>query len=118
MWLTGSATVSWGRAQSSGIAHCAPKDRVEVYGTKGTLVYDIAGERILMASLNDESLKELPLGDDEKREWAVELGFIQAVRGERDPEPSFEDGIAYMDVVEATARSCETGNGVPLPLSR
>jgi len=100
----------------SGLAHLAPSNRVEVYGCHGTILYDLAGERIYTARTSDESLKELPLSDDESREWTVELDFIRAVRGERDPEPSFEDGVAYMDVVEAAARSCRTGEQIRLPL--
>jgi predicted dehydrogenase len=100
----------------SGIAHCPPGDRVEVYGCHGTLLYDLVAERIYSAQLEDETLKELPLPDDERREWEVEKDFIRAIRGEAPPEPSFADGVAYMDVVEAVARSCETGERVPLPL--
>ena len=101
----------------SGISHCAPKDRVEVYGSKGTLVYEITSEKIFMATLADSELKQVTPPEEETRDWEVELDFIRAIRGEKDPEPSFEDGVAYMDVVEATARSCKTGERVHLPLA-
>lgn len=100
----------------SGIAHAAPTDRMEVYGSKGTLVYEMNPERILGARLNEGGLKELALPDDESRGWEVELDFIRVLRGEKAPEPSFEDGVAYMDVVDATARSCWSGSRIPLPL--
>lgn len=100
----------------SGIAHSAPTDRVEVYGSKGVLIYDIAGEKVLLAEYPHGILKELPLLDDESKRWEVELDFVRAVRGERPPEPGFEDGVAYMDVVEATALSCHSGARISLPL--
>jgi predicted dehydrogenase len=100
----------------SGLAHCAPTDRVEVYGCHGTILYDLVAEKIYSAQLEDDSLKELPLPDDERRDWEVESDFIRAIRGEKDPEPSFEDGVAYMDVVEGVARSCRSGERIELPL--
>ncbi len=100
----------------SGIAHAAPTDRIEIYGSQGTLVYEIDSERILGARLGEGSLKELALPDDESKGWEVELDFIRVLRGEKAPEPSFEDGVAYMDVVDATARSCRSGSRIPLPL--
>ncbi|KXK29174.1 MAG: Gfo/Idh/MocA family oxidoreductase [Candidatus Omnitrophica bacterium] len=100
----------------SGIAHAAGGDRIEVYGSEGTLVYDIDNECLLGARLDERTLKELPLSDDESRGWEVELDFIRVVRGEKEPDPSFEDGVAYMDVVEATARSCQSGMRIELPL--
>lgn len=100
----------------SGTAHAAPSDRIEMYGAEGTLVYEIEADRVLGAKYPGDPLKELPLSDDESNGWEVELDFIRAVRGERAPEPSFEDGVAYMDVVEATARSTLTGRRIVLPL--
>jgi predicted dehydrogenase len=100
----------------SGLAHLAPSDRMEVYGCHGTLVYDFKADRILLGRMEDEALKEVPIPDDEWRMWEVELDFIRAVRGEAPPWPSFEDGVAYMDVVEAVARSSQTGQRIELPL--
>ncbi len=100
----------------SGIAYAAPTDRIEVYGSEGTLVYEMDPERILGARLGEGGLKELALPDDESRGWEVELDFIRVLRGEKAPEPSFEDGVAYMDVVDATARSCRSGSRILLPL--
>jgi predicted dehydrogenase len=100
----------------SGIAHAAPSDRIEVYGSKGALVYEMDPERILGTRLGEGGLKELALPDDESRGWEVELDFIRVLRGEQAPDPSFEDGVAYMDVVDATVRSCRSGSRIPLPL--
>lgn len=100
----------------SGIAHAAPTDRIEIYGSQGTLVYDIDQDLLLGSRLGEGGLKEMALPDDESKGWEVELDFIRVLRGEKAPEPSFEDGVAYMDVVDATARSCRSGSRIPLPL--
>lgn len=100
----------------SGISHAAPSDRIEMYGSQGTLLYDVDADRVWGARVGEGSLKELALPDDESKGWEVELDFIRVLRGEKAPEPSFEDGVAYMDVVDATARSCRSGSRIPLPL--
>jgi predicted dehydrogenase len=100
----------------SGIAHAAPGERMEVYGSQGTLLYDFTREQIFGAKIDEGSLKEVPHSDDESKGWEVESDFIRVLRGEQAPDPSFEDGVAYMDVVEATARSCVGGQRVHLPL--
>lgn len=100
----------------SGLAHAAPNHSVEVYGCHGTIVYDLIAERVLTAQLGESGLKELALSDDECRGWEVEQDFIRAVRGEKAPEPSFEDGVAYMEWVEAVTQSYQTGQRIELPL--
>lgn len=100
----------------SGIAHAAPTDRIEVYGSEGTLIYDFVTETIQGVRKDQGDLKELAVLDDESCGWEVELDFVRAVRGEKPPQPSFEDGVAYMDVVDATARSCRSGHRISLPL--
>jgi predicted dehydrogenase len=117
VWMTAEmASGAVAQYSLSGIAHAASSDRIEVYGSKGTLIYDMGSDVLLAAEFPQGSLKEMPLSDDESSGWEVELDFVRAVRGERPPEPSFEDGVAYMDVVEATALSCRTGSRVHLPL--
>lgn len=117
VWVT-ARMVSGAIAQYSlsGIAHAGGGDRIEVYGSAGTLVYDIDNDRLLGAGLDEGTLKEITLPDDESKGWEVEMDFIRVVRGQMDPSPSFDDGVAYMDVVEATARSCHSGMRIELPL--
>ena len=43
--------------------------------------------------------------------------FAQAIRDGRAPEVGAENGRAAVELVEATARSSETGQAVHLPLS-
>lgn len=100
----------------SGLAHLAPKNCVEIYGCHGTIVYDFVEEKILTAQLGESSLKEMALSDDQSKVWEVELDFIRAVRGEAQPEPSFEDGVDYMEWVDAVTKSYRMGAKVTLPL--
>ena len=52
----------------------------------------------------------------EAREWTVEADFINAVRGgKRTIEPSFWDGLKYMEMTEAIFRSARTGQAVEMP---
>lgn len=98
----------------SGVAPQAPGDRMEVYGTEGTLVYDFENESISMGNRSAKSLEEIKIPEELQQGWQVEEDFIAAVRshGGVRPSPSFEEGLAYMKVVQATAESVLTGKTV------
>jgi predicted dehydrogenase len=52
----------------------------------------------------------------EARAWTVEADFVAAVReGKRDPEPSFWDGLKYMEFTDAVFKSAAEGHAVDLP---
>lgn len=101
----------------SGIARQAGLNSIELYGSAGTLKYELQADRILGAQAGDQELREIPITPQEARPWTVEGDFIAAVRaGRRDPEPSFADGVRYMDFTEAIFRAAEGGTIVELPL--
>lgn len=91
----------------SGVAANAPGDRIELYGRDGVLVYDIAKDAIYHGTRDVNELNLLPITEDLAVPWRVEEDFIAAVRshGGVQPRPSFEDGVAYMRVVQAVAES-------------
>jgi predicted dehydrogenase len=95
---------------------------IELYGSEGTIRYqfgvDTPGSgKILAGKASDSALQEVPISDDEARPWTVERDFVEAVRaGKRDPEPSFWDGLKYMEFTEAVFRSAKEGRAVDLPL--
>jgi predicted dehydrogenase len=107
----------------SGVARLgdAP-NAIEVYGSEGSIRYqagqDAPGSgRILAARTSDAELKDVPIPDAEARSWTVEADFIAAVReGKTDPEPSFLDGLKYMEFTEAVFKSAAEGRAVDLPL--
>ena len=101
----------------SGVArHAAEANAFEIYGSEGTIRYEYAADRILAGKADDPGLKEVSIPADRAREWTVEADFVEAVRaGKRSVEPSFWDGLKYMEMTEAIFRSAETGRAVDLP---
>jgi predicted dehydrogenase len=106
----------------SGVARFgAEPNAIEIFGSDGTIRYlsgtDAPGSgRILAARADEPGLRDLPILDDEARSWTVEADFIRAVReGIRDPEPSFWDGLKYMEFTDAVFRSAAEGRAVTLP---
>lgn len=101
----------------SGLARHAGMNSVELYGSDGVLKYEYQADRILGGKADDKELFELPIAPEEERHWTVEADFINAIRtGNRTPEPSFADGVRYMEFTEAIFRSADTGRAVDLPL--
>ena len=101
----------------SGAAHHArDANRFEIYGSEGTIRYLAGADQILAGRDDDAELAEVPITPDEERRWTVEADFIEGVRsGRRSVEPSFWDGLKYMELTEAIFRSVETGRAVDLP---
>ncbi|MCL4545871.1 MAG: Gfo/Idh/MocA family oxidoreductase [Chloroflexi bacterium] len=101
----------------SGIARHAGANTFELYGSAGVLKYDYQADRLFGARAQDAELHEIIITSSEERRWTVEHDWIAAIRsGNRTPEPSFRDGLAYMEATEAIFRSAESGQAVDLPL--
>jgi predicted dehydrogenase len=100
----------------SGVARFAPHNRIELYGAEGTLLYDLDTDEIRGARAGDAGLRPIPIPPEEARPWTVERDFIAAIREGRPVEPSFADGVRYMEFTEAVWRAAETGRTVELPL--
>jgi predicted dehydrogenase len=91
----------------------------QIYGTEGTIRYlfEMGANTILAGRSTDSELREVPIPPEEERHWTAEVDFINAVReGRRAVEPTFWDGLKYMELTEAIFRSIETGRTVTLPL--
>lgn len=100
----------------SAVARFGMDPRIEAYGSEGTLIYNL-NDTILGARKGDDALKEIPIPDDEVKEWTVEKDFVDAiVSGEGEPETTFYQGVKYMELTEAVFRSIETGQTMKLPL--
>lgn len=111
----------------SGVARFAPQNMIQLYGSAGTLLYnldtdEIRGGRAGAAASESEAVP-IPIPPDLAREWTVEADFVRAIRAIRaeDPaatsvEPSFADGLLYMEFTEAVYRSGEQGRAITLPL--
>ena len=96
-----------GVLEFSGVNAHAPGDRLDIYGDKGTLVYDFATDIVQVGKVGDKDLRVIDLTSDLLTEWRVEDDFIAAVKskGRIRPGPDFEDGVRYMRVVQAVADS-------------
>lgn len=101
----------------SGLCDNPPDETAEIHGTAGTIVYNFTADKILAASRGAAPLAEVPFGS-ERRDWTVERDFIDAVRsGNRSRiEPTFEQGVKYMEFIEAVWLSQQQGCVVQLPL--
>ncbi len=98
----------------SGVARFAPANRFEFYGSEGTIVYNIDRDELLGARVGEKELTLLQVPAEMERSWTVEADFIAAVRGESVDtiNPTFEQGLKYMEFTEAVVRSAETGQAV------
>jgi predicted dehydrogenase len=108
----------------SGVTPFGQAAAIHLYGSAGTLQYDLLTDRIRGASLHRgqkpgpaSELPEVPIPPERARSWQVEADFIAAIRERRPIELStFDNGVAYMEFTEAVARSAEQGEVVALPL--
>jgi predicted dehydrogenase len=112
----------------SGVAAYAPGDAIEIYGTRGVLRYDVLSHRVLVGRVDPSRrvrpglVAERPAPEaveipaDLRGEWRVEADFAAAIREGAPVYPSFDDGLSYMEFVEAVARSIHEERVVRLPL--
>lgn len=96
-----------GVLEFSGIDALAAGDRLEVYGDVGTMTYDFGTDVIQAGKIGDRDLHTVELTPALEGEWSVEDDFVAAVKskGRIRPRPDFDDGLAYMRVVQAVADS-------------
>jgi predicted dehydrogenase len=92
-----------------------PGDRLTIWGTRGTLRYGF-GATLEMAGVG-EALKEVEVPAGLRKEWWAEEDFIAAVRQARagrvfKVSPDFDEGLLYMQKVEAVHLSASTGRSV------
>ena len=100
----------------SGVLHHGPGSQIHLYGSTGTLKYELAPENRLLGARADESqLAEITVPEHEIRGWRVEEEFIDAIRGRAPIElTDFATGVRYMEFTDAVARSAAEGNAVGL----
>lgn len=96
-------------------AAMAPKDSIEIYGSKGAIVYTLPGDGIMGATEGMEDMEVLEPRPEEIREQTTDVEFIQAIREGTPVHPSFEEGLRYMEFCEGVAQSVHFGKPVDLP---
>jgi len=106
-----------GMFRLSGVVWHDPRLEIALYGSDGTLIYDLLGDAIRGAKRSDSELKPMPVPGALRGGWQVESDFIAAIRGERPvTRTDFATGVAYMQFTEAVARSSRHQMPVGLPL--
>ena len=108
---------SIGTYRFSGVTHHGGGLKVELYGSRGTLIYDLTDDEIRGAQRNEAKLEVLPIPDAMRGGWQVEAEFIASIRGEKPVTRNpFSVGVKYMQFTEAVARSSRHQQAVSLPL--
>jgi predicted dehydrogenase len=115
--LTGQTDGSRGVYRLSAVAWHGSGLTISLFGADGTLIYDLTRDEIRGARKRDPALMPLPIPDELRGGWRVEADFIDAIRGVRPvTHTTFTDGVAYMQLTEAVARSSRHSSPVDLPL--
>lgn len=92
-------------------------DRIEVYGERATLVYEVNADRLYGARPGG-SLEAVAIHEDDRYDvtnWRVERDVIDAIRLGTPYRPDFEDGLRYMGVVQAVYTSAAQQRRVEVP---
>jgi predicted dehydrogenase len=90
---------------------------IALYGSEGTLIYDLTRDEIQGARRGERELAPLTIPAHLRGGWRVEADFVAAIRGERPvTHTDFATGVRYMQFTEAVARSSRHQSPVTLPL--
>lgn len=115
--LTTQADGSIGVYDLSGVVRHETEMSISLFGSAGTLVYDLARDQIRGAVSTEREPRVLAIPEDGRSGWNVEADFIAAIRGERPvTRTDFLTGVRYMHFTEAVARSSRHEQPVDLPL--
>lgn len=86
---------------------------ISLFGSQGTLHWRM-GDAMTFAALGEEP-RDLEPDDGTAGEWRVEQDFVDSIRtGAPVVLTSFEDGVHYMEIIEATHRSRLEGRAVDI----
>jgi predicted dehydrogenase len=108
----------------SGVTPVGQGMSITLYGSEGTLHYDLTTDRIRGAGRrpgrspsSTSRLEQIIIPAEKAREWRVEADFVDAIReGKPITLTDFATGVSYMEFTEAVARSAKHGEAVRLPL--
>jgi len=103
----------------SGITLFGPGSQIHLYGSQGTLKYELAPRDQVWGGRRGESeLHEIPVPPEEEYGWHVEEEFIAAIRGQRQVEfTSVAAGVRYMEFTQAVVESAASSRAVELPIA-
>jgi predicted dehydrogenase len=106
-----------GTYRLSGVVWHSNGSSIAIFGSEGTLVYDLKRDELRGARRGEPDLKPIAIPEEIRGGWRVEADFIDAIRGERPVTcNTFLDGAHDMQFTEAVARSSRHQSPVDLPL--
>ena len=102
----------------SGIDLFGPGQQIHIYGTEGTIKWELAPtEKLYVGHVKQKELRAVEIAEADLGKWRVEEEFIRAIRGEEEVKfTSFTSAIRYMEFTEAVWLSHEQNGPVSLPL--
>lgn len=102
----------------SGVNLFGPGHRIELYGSRGTVVVEFGEtERVFAGRIGDAELAEVDIAAEDRGSWSVEADFVKSIRdGKKVTRTTFGDGVRYMAFTEAVLRSSESGDAVDWPI--
>ena len=93
----------------------APYQAIEIYGSRGALVYDLSADEMCGATEGSEGLEAIHVPPNEVRDQSTDAEFVQAIREGTSVSPDFEEGVRYVEFCEAVAQSLATDAAVCMP---
>jgi predicted dehydrogenase len=107
-----------GSYRLSGVVWHDSRMGIAIYGSEGTLIYDLGRDEIIGGRRKDAGLQVLPVPEKLRGGWRVEADFIAAIHQVRPvTHTDFATGVRYMQFTEAVARSSRHQHPVLLPLA-
>jgi predicted dehydrogenase len=107
--------------QFSGVTAHSPGMGVHLFGSEGTLHYDMTQDKLYGAQRSDvgppKQLQEISIPPAQVRNWQVEADFVAGIREDRPIElTDFATGVRYMEFTDAVLRSAQLGVALQVPL--
>jgi predicted dehydrogenase len=87
----------------SSVTAFAPPSSLELYGTKGTLLYQQEKQDLRIGKIG-QALEAVTIPEDLKTRWTVEEDFANAIRHGTPVYPDFAEAMHYTEFVEAVRR--------------
>ena len=92
----------------SGVEPSAHRNEIRLNGSRGSLRFDVAADRLWFGDGREE--REITIPAEKRPGWRVEADFIDSIReGKPVRLTSFADGARYMRFTEAVNRSLKDG---------
>ncbi len=94
----------------SGVESGRPRNEMRLNGSKASLRFDVAGQKLYMGRSGGVEEEEIDIPAERRRGWRVEADFVDSIReGTPVTLTDFETGLRYMTFTEAVWNAIEQG---------